>query len=93
MQALSSLRSQENLDELLRQRGSSARWQTLHPKASAPGPQETAPLAQIRMSLEASKHWLGMLRFTLASALFAGIPEGARAVLCRASMPGTGIAD
>jgi hypothetical protein len=81
VEVLSSLSSQEQLDELLRQRGSEARWNTHHPRTSAPGPQEISDLVRIRMNLEACKNFLDRLRYALASALFAGSPPGAKRVL------------
>jgi hypothetical protein len=81
VEVLSSLESQEQLDELLRQRGSEARWNTHHPRTSAPGPQDISELVQIRMNLETSKYFLDKLRYVLASALFAGSPAGAKRVL------------
>jgi hypothetical protein len=38
--ALQSLQSQEELDELVRECGASAKWRTLHPKENAPGPRQ-----------------------------------------------------
>ena len=77
---LAGLESQDELDELVRERGRSARYTTLYPRGGA-GPQEIAELAEIRADLEDSKYTLERLRFLLASALFAGSPAGAKKVL------------
>ncbi|ADL45974.1 hypothetical protein Micau_2433 [Micromonospora aurantiaca ATCC 27029] len=79
--ALQALGSQEDLDDLIRQRGETAAWRTLHPKANAPGPQTLEELERIRIELEEGQDMLTALRFTLAGALFAGKPAGARRVL------------
>jgi hypothetical protein len=81
VQVLAGLSSQAELDELVRERGRTTRYQTRHPRSGDPGPQETAELEQIRTDLEDSKYALDRLRYTLASALFAGSPAGARTVL------------
>ncbi|WP_433128586.1 hypothetical protein ACQPWW_02180 [Micromonospora sp. CA-240977] len=81
VQLLANLRSQEELDQLLAERGELAEWKTLHPRKNAPGPQTLEELQKIRIGLEDVADWLEQLRFTLASALFAGKPEGARKVL------------
>jgi hypothetical protein len=78
---LGGLASQSELDELVRERGRTARYQTRHPRGGGPGPQEVAELEQIRAALEDSKYALDRLRYVLASALFAGSPAGARKVL------------
>lgn len=75
------IRSQEEVDRLLLERGSSAAWTTLHPKTGASGPQTLEQLQKARKNLEDAAEWLEGLRFTLASALFAGKPKGARRVL------------
>ena len=81
VQVLAGIRSQQEIDNLLLERGASAAWTTLHPKKSAPGPQTLAELEEVRTNLEAAADWLEQLRFTLASALFAGMPPGARQML------------
>ncbi|MEV6799665.1 hypothetical protein AB0M91_15135 [Micromonospora rifamycinica] len=81
VEILVNLRSQEELDQLLIERGELAEWKTLHPRKNAPGPQSVEELQKIRTGLEGAADWLERLRFTLASALFAGKPEGARKVL------------
>lgn len=78
---LAGLESQAELDELVRERGRSAKYATLHPRGGGPGPQAIAELDQIRADLEDSKNTLERLRFVLASALFAGSPAGAKEVL------------
>jgi len=78
---LARIRSQEELDRLLSERGTSAEWQTFHPKTGDPGPQTLSDLKKARADLEEAARWLERLRFTLASALFAGEPTGARQVL------------
>lgn len=78
---LTGLTSQDELDDLVRERGKAARYKTRHPRGGGPGPQEVAELARICTDLEASKYALDRLRFVLASALFAGSPAGAREVL------------
>jgi hypothetical protein len=78
---LAGLESQDELDALVRERGRSAKYTTLHPRSGGPGPQEIAELDQIRADLEDSKYTLERLRFVLASALFAGSPTGAKKVL------------
>ncbi|NMO57526.1 hypothetical protein HH310_40965 [Actinoplanes sp. TBRC 11911] len=80
-EALRTIRSQEELDTLIRERGAAAQWRTFHPKAQAPGPQTLEELGQIRRELEEARGGLTTLRFTLASALFAGKPPGARRVV------------
>jgi hypothetical protein len=81
VQLLASLRSQQELDKLLRERGAAAEWETLHPKAGGPGPQTAEDLEKVRVGLEDAATWLEGARFRLASALFAGSPPGARQVL------------
>ena len=78
---LAGLDSQDELDELVRERGKSAKYTTLHPRSGGSGPQEIAELDQIRADLEDSKNTLERLRFVLASALFAGSPAGAKKVI------------
>ena len=78
---LAGLESQDELDGLVRERGRSAKYTTLHPRSGGPGAQEIAELDQIRADLEDSKNTLERLRFVLASALFAGSPAGAKKVL------------
>ncbi len=78
---LMGLRSQAELDDLVRERGRAARYTTLHPRGGGPGPHEIAELDQIRADLEDSKNTLDQLRFVLASALFAGSPAGAKEIL------------
>ncbi len=78
---LAGLESQDELDELVRERGRTAKYTTLHPRSGGPGPQEIAELDQIRADLEDSKNTLERLRFVLASALFAGSPAGAKKIL------------
>jgi hypothetical protein len=78
---LAGLGSRDELDELVRERGKSAKYTTLFPRSGSPGPQEIAELDQIRADLEDSKNTLERLRFVLASALFAGSPAGAKKVL------------
>jgi hypothetical protein len=81
VQLLVGIESQQQIDELLLKRGASAVWTTLHPKKGGPGPQTLVELETVRANLEAAAEWLEQLRFTLASALFAGKPPGARRVL------------
>lgn len=81
VELLLGIRSQGEIDRLLLERGASAAWTTLHPKIGAPGLQTMDELQKARKDLEDAAHWLEALRFTLASALFAGKPEGARRVL------------
>jgi hypothetical protein len=81
VEVLASLKSQQELDELVRQRGITARYETRLPRGGGSGPQEIAELEQIRADLEASKYNLDRLRYALASALFAGSPAGAKTVL------------
>jgi hypothetical protein len=78
---LTSLQSQEEVDKLLFERCVAAEWRTLHPKTGGPGPQTTDELEKVRLELEEAAAWLEGARFTLASALFAGKPKGARRVL------------
>jgi hypothetical protein len=87
IEVLAGLGSQEELDALLFQRGADADWQTLHPKTNAPGPQTMDELQTARRDLETAADWLESLRFTLASALFAGSPPGARRILDPRSFP------
>ncbi len=81
VELLAGIRSQEEVDNLLFERGVSAEWETLHPKTGGPGPQTLNDLKKARVDLEDAARWLEGLRFTLASALFAGEPTGARQVL------------
>lgn len=84
VEVLAGLRSQAELDELVRERGKAVRYETRHPRGGGPGPQEMAELNQIRADLEDSKYTLDSLRYMLASALFAGSPAGAKRCLsCR----------
>jgi hypothetical protein len=81
VEQLLGIRSQEELDSLMAERGKSADWKTLHPKTGVPGPQTLNELEKARVDLEEAAEWLKQLRFILASALFAGKPPGARQVL------------
>ncbi|MEU0553809.1 hypothetical protein [Dactylosporangium sp. NPDC006015] len=81
VQLLAEIGGQDELDRLLAERGSMAEWKTHHPKANGPGLQSMHELEKARVDLEDAATWLEGLRFTLASALFAGKPPGARNVL------------
>lgn len=81
VELLRKLRNQEEVDKLLLERGASADWTAIHPKTGSPSPQTLEQLEQVRSDLEDAANWLDRLRFTLASALFAGTPSGAREVL------------
>jgi hypothetical protein len=81
VELLAGIHSQEEVDRLLSERGASAEWETFHPKTGGPGPQTLNDLKKARADLEDAAQWLEGLRFTLASALFAGKPTGARQVL------------
>jgi hypothetical protein len=81
VELLNNLRGQADLDKLLLECGAAAQWKTIHPKTGGPGPQTGEELAKARRSLEEAETWLEGARFTLASALFAGKPAGARQVL------------
>jgi hypothetical protein len=81
VERLVGIRSQEELDSLLAERGVSANWKALHPKTGVHGPQTLNDLEKARKDLEEAAEWLKRVRFTLASALFAGKPPGARQVL------------
>jgi hypothetical protein len=78
---LQEVQSQQELDDLILNRGASLRWTTFHPKTGLPGPQTSEEIKEIRVRLEEAMHWLTALRFRLASALYVGKPSGAREVL------------
>ncbi len=52
-----------------------------HPKTHGAGPQSLTELRPIRADLERAQEDLQSLRFKLASALFSGMPPGAKQVL------------
>jgi hypothetical protein len=79
--ALNALASQQELNDLIRQRGISAEWRIFHPKTGSVGPKTIGELVAVRRDLEEAADWLEHLRFALASALFVGKPAGARKVL------------
>ena len=69
------------MHQLLRHDVDSAAWETLHPKSLGAGPQSLKELRPIRADLERVQENLLALRFKLASALFSGMPPGAKQVL------------
>ena len=73
--------SEEAMDQLLRRDVDSPAWERLHPKAHGAGPQSLKESRPIRDDLERAQEDLQSLRFKLASALFSGMPPGAKQVL------------
>jgi hypothetical protein len=78
---LAAAESEEAMDQLLRRDVDSPAWETLHPKTHGAGPQSLKELRPIRADLERAQEGLQSLRFKLASALFSGMPPGAKQVL------------
>ena len=78
---LAGAESEETMDQLLRRDVDSPAWETLHPRTHGPGPQSLKELRPIRADLERAQEGLQSLRFKLASALFSGMPPGAKQVL------------
>lgn len=78
---LAGAESEEAMDQLLRRDVDSPAWETLHPRTHGPGPQSLKELRPIRADLERAQEGLQSLRFKLASALFSGMPPGAKQVL------------
>jgi hypothetical protein len=84
--ALSQAMTAEERDVLMRRDVPSENWTTLHPKTQGPGPTLLEELEQVRVGLEDAALTLRNEAFTLASALFAGKPRGAKHVLNPATM-------
>jgi hypothetical protein len=78
---LAEARSEEAMDRLLRRDVESPDWATHQPREQGPSAKSVHELEPIRARLETSQEGLQRLRFTLASALFAGKPAGARMLL------------
>lgn len=83
---LSRATTPEELDALMRRDVPSEGWRTLHPKAQGPAPTLTSEIGAIRARLEDSNLSLRVEAQTLASALFAGKPRGAKHILDPATM-------
>ncbi len=75
---LAGLKSQEELDELVRARGQAATYTTLHPRGGGPGPQEMAELNQIRSQLEDSKNTSGKAPFRAGQRVVRREPGGSK---------------
>jgi hypothetical protein len=78
---LDAVRSEVELNQVIRERGAQMKWQTLDPKTSAAGPSTVEEISKVRIGLEQAEEWLTALRFRLPSALFVGKPAGARRVM------------